>query len=235
MLSRYEHINVSKLLCFVLALFFVSGINSNEIHGITIQPGYIIQQYNDAKCCLYINMMDSIDFPKGGTVKIDLMDSKNLLELSTGPTFATLIKLPKSTDDEEYRIRTDIIEYNGNKYAFFPFVAILDKDRNLKGTTSFSKISYQPGYFLNPDTYLYFNFIIEGKSPDLNYMLIYTRPKYFTKLNSDDLRQPSRKIQADEVPINLNKVKGEFTIKTDVVYGLPASVITIKPYNKWFD
>lgn len=216
-------------------LSFISSGSATETYDNSIDPDIFIQHYNNADCCLFIDKMDSIDLEDGNTLVIDFMAENNLLELSTGPTFAKLIKLKNIKGEKEYRIRAEIIINNEKRYAFIPFVALLDQGRNLKGTTSFSRISYQPGYFLNLDTYLYFNFTVDGNDPDSEYVLIYTRPKYFTKLDPDVLRQSARKIQAEEVPINMNKVKGEYAIESDTIYGLPASKITIAPFSKWFN
>ena len=228
-------LKTSGFLCiFITILFSTTRTDSEEINN-SVDPAYIVEQYNNATCCSFVDTMESVELPDRGALKIDLMDSNNLLELSTGPTFAKLIKLPDVNKDREYQIRTDVIEFDGNKYAFFPFIALLDKNRILKGSTGFTRISYVPRDFFTTTAYLHFNFLIDGNSSDSHYILVYTRPKYFTRLGNDALRETPREIKPDEVSTSLNKAKYEYNVVRDEIYGLPASVITIKPYNKWFD
>ena len=113
----------------VIFLFVVPhGLLAGNTGNLSYDPSLIIKHFNTANCCVYVNQIESVELERGASLEIDLSESGDLLETSTGPTFAKLISIPVSSKKERYSIRTDIIEYDSELYAFFPYVALLGAD-----------------------------------------------------------------------------------------------------------
>lgn len=202
--------------------------NSEDLSN---DPLSLVKQFNNAKCCVYVDELESIELGKGTSIEIDLSESGDLLELSTGPTFAKLISIPDSNKTERYSVRTGIIEYDNELFAFFPYVALLDADFNLLGTTYFNRLNYvQKEFIFVPQSHLRFRFIVDAnidKDDGVKYFLIYTRAKHFTNSNISDLKGKNRNISLGEISVRLNDIMESYPTKSDIINGLPAGTVKI--------
>lgn len=193
-------------------------------------PYSIVQHFNNASCCVYVNQIESVELEKGASLEIDLSASEDLLELSTGPTFSKLISIPVSSKKERYSIRTDIIEYDNELYAFFPYVAGLDPDFNLLWTTHFNQLNYVQKHLFEPNSHIRFGIIVDAhikKEDGLKYLLLYTRAKHFTDSNISDLKGENRNISLGEKSVRLNDIMEYVPIRSDIIQGLPAGTVKI--------
>jgi len=217
-----------KVLSFLFLLLFSLFANADDL---VFMPGLYVDKYNRADCCTFIDKLESVKLERGKSLDIDLSDTNNLLELSTGPTFSALIEIPIWDDEQEFKVRTDVIEHEEELYAFFPYVAVLDKDMNLLGSTAFSRLNYVGKAFLIPTAHLWFNFEVEnnkGEHKTTRYLLIYTKAKHFSNKDIDSLRDNSANIELKEVPSQLNdSLAGGPHVEVHTIYGLPASKVKI--------
>lgn len=215
----------------VIFLFAVPhGLPADNTGTSSENPHSIIKHFNSANCCVYVNQIESVELERGASLEIDLSESEDLLELSTGPTFSKLISIPVSSKKERYSIRTDIIEYDNELYAFFPYVAGLDADFKLLWTTHFNQLNYVKKYFLAPKSHLHFKFIVDAninKEDGVKYFLLYTRAKHFTNSNISDLKGENRNVTLREVSVRLIETDVYYTTRNDIIYGLPAGTVKI--------
>lgn len=223
--------NLPRQLPLAVLLFAVSRISTaDNVEALPESPLLIVNHFNNAKCCVYVDQLESVELEKGTTLEIDLFESENLLELSTGPTFAKLISIPVSSKKERYSVITKIIEYNNELYGFFPHVAGLDADFNLLWTTHFNTINYIYKHLFEPKPYFNFKFITGAnidKEDEVKFFLIYTRAKYFTNSNISELKGENRNISLGEVSVRLNSKTKSYLTEGDIIYGLPAGIVKI--------
>lgn len=215
----------------VIFLFVVPhGLLAGNTGNLSDDPSLIIKHFNTANCCVYVNQIESVELESGASLEIDLSESGDLLETSTGPTFAKLISIPVSSKKERYSIRTDIIEYDSELYAFFPYVALLGADFSLLGNSYFNRLNYVKKQFIFvPKSHLHFGFIVDAneKADGVKYFLIYTRAKHFTNSNISELRGNHRNISLGEVSVRLNDIMESYPTRSDIINGLPAGTVKI--------
>lgn len=216
----------------VIFLFAVPyGLPADNKGTLSENPYSIIRHFNNADCCVYVNQLEHVELDKGISLEIDLSETEDLLELSTGPTFAKLISIPVSDKKERYSVRTDIIEYDNELYAVFPNVAGLDADFKILWTTHFNYLNYVQKQMFAPKAHLHFKFTVNAninKEGGVKYFLLYTRAKHFTKSNISDLRGENRNVSLREVSVRLvDTFGGDYTSRNDIIYGLPAGTVKI--------
>lgn len=214
----------------VIFLFSVPhGLLADNTGTSSENPHSIIKHFNNANCCVYVNQIESVELERGASLEIDLSESEDLLESSTGPTFAKLISIPVSSKKERYSIRTDIIEYDNESYAFFPYVAGLDADFKLLWTTHFNQLNYVKKQLLAPKSHLHFKIIVDAnnKEDGVKYFLLYTRAKHFTNSNISDLKGENRNVSFREVSVRLIETGVYYSDRNDIIYGLPAGTVKI--------
>lgn len=215
----------------VIFLFAVPhGLPADNTGTSSENPYSIIKHFNNANCCVYVNQIESIKLEKGASLEIDLSESEDLLELSTGPTFSKLISIPVSSKKERYSIRTDILEYDNELYAFFPNVAGLDADFKLLWTTHFNQLNYVQKHLFEPKSHIRFGIIVDANTDTedgVKYFLLYTRAKHFTNSNISALKGENRSISPGEISVRLNDVMGSVPTKSDIIKGLPAGTVKI--------
>ena len=224
----------NRLVCrisLVIFLFAVPhGLLADKTGASSENPHSIIEHYNNANCCVYVNQIESVELERGASLEIDLSESEDLLEMSTGPTFAKLISIPVSSKKERYSIRTDIIEYDNELYAIFPNVAGLDADFKLLWTTHFNQLNYVKKGFLAPKSYLHFKIILDAninKEDGVKNFLLYTRAKQFTNSKISDLKGENRNVSLREVSVRLIELGVYYSTRNDIIYGLPAGTVKI--------
>lgn len=215
----------------VIFLFAVPhGLPADNTGTSSENPHSIIKHFNSANCCVYVNQIESVELERGASLEIDLSESEDLLELSTGPTFAKLISIPVSNKKERYSIRTDIIEYDNELYAFFPNIAALDADFKLLWTTHFNQLNYVKKQLFAPKSHLHFRLVVDAnrnKEDGVKYFLLYTRAKHFTNSNISDLKGENRNVSLREVSVRLIETDVYYTTRNDIIYGLPAGTVKI--------
>lgn len=205
------------------------GLLADNAGNLSENPNSIIQHYNNANCCVYVNQIESVELERGASLEIDLSESEDLLEMSTGPTFARLISIPVSSKEERYSIRTDTIEYDSESYAFFPYLALLGADFKLMGTSHFNQLNYvQKEIIFAPKSHLHFRLVVGAneKADGIKYFLIYTRAKHFTNGDINELKGNHRSISLGEVSVRLNDSM-KTAIRNDLIYGLPSGTVKI--------
>lgn len=215
----------------VIFLFAVPhGLPADNTGTSSENPHSIIKHFNSANCCVYVNQIESVELERGASLEIDLSESEDLLELSTGPTFSKLISIPVSSKKERYSIRTDILEYDNELYAFFPNVAGLDADFKLLWTTHFNQLNYVQKHLFEPKSHIRFGIIVDAntdKEDGIKYFLLYTRAKHFTNSNISDLKGENRNISLGEISVRLNDIMGSVPTKSDIIKGLPGGTVNI--------
>ena len=221
----------------VIFLFAVHHrLLADNTGNLSEDPSSIIKYFNNANCCVYVNQIESVELEKGTSLEIDLSESEDLLESSTGPTFAKLISIPVSSKKERYSIRTDIIEYDNELYAFFPNVAGLDADFKLLWTTHFNQLNYVKKQLLAPKSHLHFKIIVDAninKEDGVKYFLLHTRAKHFTNSKISDLKGDNRNVSLREVSVRLiDTMDIYYTTRNDIIYGLPAGTVKITHRQK---
>ena len=198
----------------------------------------MINNYNKANCCIYIDQLKATKLDSRKSLELNLHLSKHLLELSTGPTFAELIEIPVSSKKERYVVETNVSHIDKDLYVFFPYVALLNLDLKLIGTSDFTHSDYIGQSWFQASGRLSFSFVINPNTDLYNdesvrYLLIYTRKKHFTKQSSDDLKGSLRNIQPREVPVEYTGSTGE-TIYKDIMHGLPGGRVTVSNRSRFF-
>ena len=218
-------------IALVIFLFAVPhGLLAGNTGNLSDDPSLIIKHFNTANCCVYVNEIESVELERGASLEIDLSESENLLETSTGPTFAKLISIPVSSGKERYSIRTDIIEYDNELYAIFPNIAGLDADFKLHWTTHFNQLNYVQKHLFEPKSHIRFGIIVDantGKEDGIKYFLLYTRAKHFTNSKISGLKGENRNISLGEISVRLNDILEYVPIRSDIIKGLPAGTVKI--------
>lgn len=232
MCSMFFDNRILYRISLVIFLFPVPhGLLADNTGTSSENPHSIIEHYNNANCCVYVNQIESVQLERGASLEIDLSESEDLLEASTGPTFAKLISIPASSKRERYSIRTDIIEYDNELYAFFPNVVGLDADFRLLWTTHFNQLNYVKKQLLAPKSHLHFRIILDAninKENGVKYFLLYTRAKHFTNSKISDLKGENRNVSLREVSVRLIETTGVgYSTRNDIIYGLPAGTVKL--------
>ncbi len=238
-----------KNLIFIITitLFYSSSGYSTEPLGTplknttpppNIDPQLVINNYNKAACCIFIDQLKAIKLEKRKTLELNLHQSSHLLELSTGPTFAELIKIPVSSKKERYVVETNVIHTDKDLYVYFPYIALLNPSLELVGTSDFTHSNYYEQSWFQAAGRLSFDFLIKPNtdlynSKSVRYLLIYTRKKHFTKKSKEELKANIRNIEAKEVPVEYTGSTGE-AIYRDIMHGLPGGRVTISNKNRFF-
>ncbi len=200
-------------------------------------PYSIVQHFNNAGCCVYVDQLESVELKKGASLEIDLSETANLLELSTGPTFAKLISIPDSKKKERYSFRTDIIEYDNELFAFFPYLALLDADLNLLGTTHFNGLGYVQKHMFEPKSNLRSQFKVDANIDNdsgvkVKFFLLYTKSNNFTTAQINELKGENRNISLREVSVRVNSILNSAPNNSDIIYGLPSGSVKITHRQK---
>ena len=220
-----------KNLFLSIVLFSVSGfVFSAEADPILASPQLILDSYNNAKCCLLADQLEVFKLERRKKIELNLHEFNDLLELSTGPTFAALIEVPESEKIERFEIVTNVIHVGKELHVFFPYVATLDYDYNLIDTSDFTNNNYSGKSLFQSAGRLNFTFKIDpniGNHKAVRYFLIYTRKKHFTTKGMDQLKSNSRNVKLKEVPLEYADTVGEY-IQRDTLYGLPGGKVTVK-------
>lgn len=231
---------------FIAIYFSASGYPKDPLGGTPqktlpppqIDPQLIINNYNKASCCLFIDQLKSAKLEKRKKLEFNLHETNDLLDLSTGATFAQLVEIPISSKIEKYVVETNIIHINKDLYVFFPYIALLNSTLNLIGTSDFTHSNYQGQSFFQPTGIMSFSFRVAPNTDlyddkSVRYLLVYTRKKHFTNKSKEALKAATRSIEAKEVPIEYAGSAGD-VIYRDIMYGLPGGRITISNRNRFF-
>ena len=233
---------VTFILCLAFSIEVASQEPLNSTPSVpTLPPPInlqkIISNYNSAECCLFIDQLKSVKLAKREKLELMLHKSNYLLNLSTGPTFASLIEVPLSHKKERYVVEAQITKVDDDLYTFFPYVALLNSQLKLIGTSDFTHSDYYGDSFFQPRATLNFSFSIGrndiAADDAVRYFLIYTRKKHFTNLNIDALQKNPRNIMLKEVSIVYSGASGEY-IRRDEMYGIPASRVYVSNHGIFF-
>jgi hypothetical protein len=206
-----------------------SFVYSEDAIDSKISPQLILDNYNNAECCLLVDQLEIVKLRKRKKVELNLYDYEHLLELSTGPTFSALIEVPESEKIEKYEIETNVIHVGKELFVFFPYVATLDSDFNLIGTTDFTNNHYSGKSLFQSSGLLSLTFNIDpnfGNHKAVRYFLIYTRKKHFTTKKLDQLKTISRDVKLKEVSLKYADSVAEY-VERDTLYGLPGGKIVV--------
>ena len=201
-----------------------------------VSPQFILDNYNRAMCCQFIDQLEAVKLERRNRIELNLYDSGKLLELSTGPTFAALVEIPVSEKEEKYLIETRVIEVGEDMYVYFPYIATLDRNLKLIGTSAFTRNDYYGKSFFQSIGYMNFSFFVDPNTDGekaVRYLLIYTRKKHFTTQSMAELKTASRNVVLKEVAVEYAYSLGE-NIHRDILYGLPGGRVIVTNKGKFF-
>ncbi len=227
---------MKNIIIFLACILLVKFAYANESNRDIPDPQKIIDAYNNAECCIFIDQLKPTKLDKRTRLDLYLYESKNLLELSTGPTFAALVEIPLSNKKERYEVETNVMHVGDDLYVYFPYVAFLNDELKLLGTSDFTHSNYSGKSLFQPTGILNFNFNLDPNlkgDEAVRYLLIYTRKKHFSQNTTDQLKEESRNVRLKEISLEYANTVSEY-IQRDLLYGLPGGKVSVSNKGKFF-
>jgi len=188
----------------------------------------LFSSYNSAGCCEFVDQLPFDEVVPGAEIKADLADRGQLVFLSPGPTFARLYKLPHGNKEWSLKLRVRSIESEGLSHVMIPYVAMLDENYDIVGTTDVSDLRYWPANWLRHHALV--QLVVDlpkFASGEGGFVLVYTRPRRFTTTPIGELGEAPRTARAGEVALQLNYAN-ESEIETYKVHGLPSGTFELE-------